>query len=323
MAFVLSTTGRGRASGTAFVVHADGLLVTALHVVEEAQEVSVTFPGGPTVAADVVGADGESDLAVLRVPRAGLQALRLADPQMVRVGEEVLVVGYPLAGILGAYDVTVTRGIVSAIRINLGLIQVDAAMNPGVSGRPVLNVRGEVVGVATLRLRTGQQVNFAVPTTFVSRIVQRLASSSVPDLQPLRIPLVAPVELSVSLRRGFPANNSGQELGVQCSSPPAGSRAITEVRGNLSAGDVLVVVWLSLSRGVEANHPAAFGHLGFDGAWIPPRITPRTRISAAGLELSPEPVCMNFSYQTELICFACRFEVLYVIQYRVLSIPPF
>jgi hypothetical protein len=150
VAFVLSTTDRGRASGTAFAVHPDGLLATALHVVDEAREVSVAFPGGPTLQADVVAADGDSDLAILRVQRTGGPSLRLADPQGIRQGEEVIVIGYRLADVLGSYDVTVTRGIVSAIRTNLGLVQVDAAMNPGVSGGPVLNGRGEasVRGIA-------------------------------------------------------------------------------------------------------------------------------------------------------------------------------
>jgi len=168
VAFVLASTERGRNSGTAFVVNQEGLLITALHVVEAATELTVTFPGVPPHPGVVVAADVDADLAVLRVTRSGLPPLPIAPPETTRVGDEILVMGYPLASILGAYEVTVTRGIVSALRTDLGMIQVDAAMNPGVSGGPVVNARGEVIGVAVSGLRTGQQVNFAVPSTFLT-----------------------------------------------------------------------------------------------------------------------------------------------------------
>jgi len=277
VAFVLSTTEKGPGSGTAFVVHADGLLATTLHVVEEAREISVTLPGGPTMAAEVVGVDAENDLAVLRVPRTGLQTLRLADSQAVRQGEEVLVLGYPLANILGSYDVTVTRGIVSAVRANIGLIQVDAAMNPGVSGGPVMNARGDVVGIAVSGLRIGQQVNFAAPAAAMAAIMQRLVGRSIPELPAMRIPFTTTREMSVTLQKGLPANTSRTELGAQCSPLPTEARAVTGVRGNLSVpGTLLVVVWLSMTRGVASNDRGAFGHMGVDG--IPPPVCADDRV---------------------------------------------
>ncbi len=322
VAFVLATTDAARSSGTAFVVSADGLLITALHVVEAAREISVTFAGGPAVSASVVAADENTDLAVLRVPSTGLGPLQLATSQATRQGEEVLVVGYPLTPILGSYDVTVTRGIVSAIRADVGLIQVDAAMNPGVSGGPVLNLQGAVVGVAVSGLRARQQVNFAVPASVVQRLVGPLSNQSIQELPAMRIPFLSTQETPLSLQKGFPASSSGTELGAQCLPPPARARVVSGVRGSLRIGDVLAVVWLSLGRGVEASHPGAFAGLGADGAWFPPRIPTRTQVVARSLDYPPEPVCVNYSYQASLlICLSCRFEVAYVIEYRILSVP--
>lgn len=219
LAFVLATSERDRSSGSAFVINGEGLLVTALHIAEAARELSVTFPGGPTVPASVVAADAEADLAILRVARTGLRALPLATPQAMRQGDEVLVLGYPLASVLGNYDVTVTRGIVSALRPELGMIQVDAAMNPGVSGGPVLNSQGEVIGVAVAGLRARQQVNFAVPVGSVAKLVDQIAGRPIPELPALRIPLLVSQEVPLAVQKGFPASSTGTELGAPCTTP--------------------------------------------------------------------------------------------------------
>ncbi len=325
---VVYAAGPSKSStGTGFVVHPDGLLVTALHVVEAAHELMVAIPGRTTLRADVVSADPENDVAVLRVGASGLPALQLA-LQVPRVGEEILVMGYPLASILGQHDITVTRGIVSAVRPEIGMIQVDAAMNPGVSGGPVVNVRGEVVGMAVARLERDergsivQQVNFVVPGSLIARTTGALAGRPVAELSALRLPFRAVQEHSMVVRKGFPASSRGTELGAECVAPPRRARAITGVRGTLRVGDVLAIVWLSLREGVDMRDPRAFAHLGADGAWIPPRIAGRSAIALRDLVLRPERVCASFTYEASiLVCLLCMFEARYLIEYAVLAVP--
>ena len=164
-------TGSGGASGSGFVFDDRGHIVTNNHVVAGGGAVSVVGPDGRRLTAEVVGADPGSDIAVLRVaPSAALRPLGLADPATTRVGEPVLALGSPL-GLSG----TVTAGIISALDrpVRLGdaarrtAVQTDASINPGNSGGPLVNGRGEVVGVntaiATLEGGGSIGIGFAVP----------------------------------------------------------------------------------------------------------------------------------------------------------------
>ena len=164
-------TGSRGASGSGFVFDTRGHIVTNNHVVEGARTVGVVGPDGRRFDAEVVGTDPASDIAVLRVPESsGLRPLALADPSGTRVGEPVLAVGSPL-GLQG----TVTAGIVSALdrQVRLGgtnrqtAVQTDASVNPGNSGGPLVNARGEVIGVntaiATLEGGGSIGIGFAVP----------------------------------------------------------------------------------------------------------------------------------------------------------------
>ncbi|MET0492060.1 MAG: trypsin-like peptidase domain-containing protein [Actinoplanes sp.] len=163
-------TGSGGASGSGFVFDDRGHIVTNNHVVSGGS-VSVVGSDGRRLTAEVVGTDPNSDIAVLRVtPSSALPPLDLADPSATRVGEPVLAVGSPL-GLSG----TVTAGIVSALdrEVRLGgtvrqtAVQTDASINPGNSGGPLVNARGEVVGVntaiATLEGGGSIGIGFAVP----------------------------------------------------------------------------------------------------------------------------------------------------------------
>jgi putative serine protease PepD len=177
----------GPASGTGFVVRADGLIVTNAHVVGAADTAQVRFNDtGHLVEADVLGTDPSSDLAVLRVDPGtvgSLRPLRLADSDDVRVGDSVVAIGHPFG-----LDRTATAGIVSGvgreIRAPDGFqieeaIQTDAPINPGNSGGPLLDVRGRVVGVnaqiATAGNRGNVGIGFAVPANTVRDVVPRLS----------------------------------------------------------------------------------------------------------------------------------------------------
>jgi putative serine protease PepD len=167
-------TSAGGGSGSGFVLDSNGHIVTNNHVVAAGGRggtVSVVGPDGRRLTAEVVGTDPASDIAVLRVePTAALRALDLAATGSTRVGEQVLAVGSPL-GLNGS----VTAGIVSALdrEVRLGggsrrtAVQTDAAINPGNSGGPLVNARGEVVGVntaiATLEGGGNIGIGFAVP----------------------------------------------------------------------------------------------------------------------------------------------------------------
>lgn len=170
-------------SGSGFVWDANGYIVTNYHVVEGADEVQITFSDGTMAVAEVVGVDPDSDLAVLYIDAAGypLVPVRRGHMEEVIVGMRVAAIGNPF-GLQG----TLTSGIVSAIgrsiraRDNFSIpdsIQTDTAINPGNSGGPLLNERGEVIGVnAQIRTESNSNsgVGFAIPISIVERVVPAL-----------------------------------------------------------------------------------------------------------------------------------------------------
>jgi S1-C subfamily serine protease len=175
-------SGSGGGSGSGFVFDDRGHIVTNNHVVTSGGAVSVVGSDGRRLTAEVVGTDPASDIAVLRVtPSAALRALDLAAPGATRVGEPVLAVGSPL-GLSG----TVTAGIVSALdrQVRLGgtvrqtAVQTDASINPGNSGGPLVNTRGEVIGVntaiATLEGGGSIGIGFAVPIERAAQVATTL-----------------------------------------------------------------------------------------------------------------------------------------------------
>lgn len=176
-------TGSGGASGSGFVYDDRGHIVTNNHVVSGGRgAVTVVGADGRRLTAEVVGTDPANDIAVLRVtPSAALQPLARADLAATRVGEPVLAVGSPL-GLSG----TVTAGIVSALdrQVRLGgsarrtAVQTDASINPGNSGGPLVNARGEVIGVntaiATLEGGGSIGIGFAVPIDRAQQVAATL-----------------------------------------------------------------------------------------------------------------------------------------------------
>ncbi|MCL4830911.1 MAG: trypsin-like peptidase domain-containing protein [Caldilineaceae bacterium] len=166
--------------GSGFVWDTDGHIVTNAHVVDTADQVQITFPDGTVTLAEVIGMDRHSDLAVLEIDPVGYNLIPVArgDLDQMKVGMRVAAIGNPFG-----FEGTLTSGIVSAIGRSIpGLasfsipesIQTDAAINPGNSGGPLLNERGEVIGV-NAQIRTAQGSNsgvgFAIPITIVDRVV--------------------------------------------------------------------------------------------------------------------------------------------------------
>ncbi len=175
-------------SGTGFIISEDGYIVTNWHVVTGGEEFEVTFADGTSVAAELVGADEISDLAVVRVDTDETPVpavVAFGDSEILLPGQSVIAIGSPL----GAFENTVTEGIVSATnrdfpgntgsQLYTNLIQHDAAINPGNSGGPLFNLSGEVIGVNTLGIPAvqGQPIQglfFAIPSNEVNRVTQEI-----------------------------------------------------------------------------------------------------------------------------------------------------
>jgi S1-C subfamily serine protease len=176
--------GRGPAiqqqqgQGSGFIVDADGVILTNAHVVEGASEVGVTLPDGRSFTGKVLGADPLTDVAVVKVVGSRLPVATLGNSSRVRPGEWAIAIGNPLG-----LDNTVTAGIISAIqRTNavgegqrVPYIQTDAAVNPGNSGGPLINERGQVIGINTaIRQAPGAGLSFAIPINTARQIADQI-----------------------------------------------------------------------------------------------------------------------------------------------------
>jgi serine protease Do len=174
-----SEEAQPRGVGSGFVLSADGFIMTNAHVVEGADELIVTLPDKREFKARVVGADKRTDVAVVKIDTTGLSAVKIGDVNRLRVGEWVMAIGSPFG-----LENTVTAGIVSAKKRDTGdflpFIQTDVAINPGNSGGPLINMRGEVVGInSQIYSRSGgfQGISFAIPIDEAVRVSDQLRSS--------------------------------------------------------------------------------------------------------------------------------------------------
>ncbi|MBO0861497.1 MAG: trypsin-like peptidase domain-containing protein [Chloracidobacterium sp.] len=165
-----------RGTGAGFIVDPDGLVVTNQHVIANADRIRVKLHDGRTQVATVVGVDNATDLALLKIAVNDLTPLLLGDSDALRVGDAVIAIGNPLE-----YERSVTAGIVSALGRKVyeaepseSFIQTDAAINRGNSGGPLLNKRGEVIGVNTVIRSDGRGISFAVPSNVVKHVVAQL-----------------------------------------------------------------------------------------------------------------------------------------------------
>jgi serine protease Do len=156
--------------GTGFVVRKDGWIATNFHVVRGATEVNVVFPDHREFkVVEIMNANRLHDLVILRIDARNLPVLSLGDSDKVRPGDSVLAIGHPL----GLED-TVSNGLISAVReVHAGLqvLQISAPIAPGSSGGPLFNDRGEVIGVATAVSTSGQNLNFGLPSKYVTDLV--------------------------------------------------------------------------------------------------------------------------------------------------------
>ena len=168
----------GRGGGTGFIFAPDGLILTNAHVADGAERLTILLPDGRSRDASLIGADADTDLAVLKISATDLDVLTLGDSRRLKAGQIVVAIGNPFG-----FQHTVTAGVVSATgrslrartgRLMTGLVQTDAALNPGNSGGPLVNTRGEVVGINTAMIVPAQGISFAVSAETARLVVPQL-----------------------------------------------------------------------------------------------------------------------------------------------------
>jgi Do/DeqQ family serine protease len=165
--------------GSGVIIDAQGHILTNLHVIKGADEITVRFYNKKEVAGKIVGTDAATDLAVIRIPaEEGVVPAKLGNSDKIEVGEWAIAIGSPFG-----LEQTVTVGVVSAtgrsevgIVPNENFIQTDASINPGNSGGPLLNAQGEVIGINTAILSSGQGIGFAIPINTAQRVASALIS---------------------------------------------------------------------------------------------------------------------------------------------------
>ena len=217
--------------GSGFIISGDGYVLTNAHVVDAAEEINVKLNDKREFKAKVIGADRRTDIALLKIEASGLQAVRFGDPNRLKVGEWVVAIGSPFG-----FENTVTAGIVSAKGRSLPqenfvpFIQTDVAVNPGNSGGPLFNLRGEVVGInSQIYSRTGgfMGLSFAIPIDVANDIVQQLRTTGKVTrgrigvvIQPITKELAESFGLPKpagalvnSVEKGGPADKAGIESG--------------------------------------------------------------------------------------------------------------
>ena len=168
-----------RGTGSGFLINSEGQILTNAHVVDGADTVTVTLKDGRTFQGKVLGDDSLSDIAVVKIQANNLPVVALGNSDGLKVGEWAIAIGNPLG-----LDKTVTVGVISATDRTssqvgvpdkrIGFIQTDAAINPGNSGGPLLNARGEVIGINTAIIGGAQGLGFAIPINTAQRIGQQL-----------------------------------------------------------------------------------------------------------------------------------------------------
>jgi len=256
------------ALGSGFVIDKQGHIVTNFHVVENADKVEIDFPSGLKVYGDVIGTDLDSDLAVIKVDvsEEELTPLPLGDSDTALVGQVVVAIGNPY-GLSG----TMTLGIVSArgrvldslrqtasgVYFSAGdLIQTDASINPGNSGGPLLNLKGEVIGVNRAIQTSGQTlsgesantgIGFAVSSNIVRRVVPSLISNGSYNYPYLGLSSLNSLNLTIVDALNLPQNTGAYITDIAAGGPAdiaglRGGSTQTQISGLYSGGDLIVAV---------------------------------------------------------------------------------
>lgn len=238
-------------TGSGFVITPDGFILTNSHVVHGADGIEITLPDGTRHPATLVGDDPDTDLAVIRTTAPGLRAVVFGDSASLRPGQVVVAIGNPYG-----FQATVTAGVVSAMgrsfrsksgRLVDNVIQTDAALNPGNSGGPLANSRGEVVGVNTAIIAAAQGICFAVPGNTAKWVAAKLIRDG-----HIRRAYLGVAGQDVPLQRKVVRfYNLTQDTGVLVAGVEENSPA---KRGGLVEGDIILAIDGYPIEGVDSLH---------------------------------------------------------------------
>lgn len=242
--------------GSGFVIDAEGFILTNAHVVKDAQKIRVRLPSRKMIDAVLLGADDRTDIAVLKVDAKNLKAVVFGDSEALQVGEPVAAIGAPFG-----LENSVTSGIVSAKGRNLAdqfvpFIQTDAAVNPGNSGGPLFNMKGEVVGVnSQIYTRSGafSGLSFAIPAEVARDIAEKLKAGGTVNRGKIGVVIQALTE-DLAPALGLEALEGALIVRVEKNGPAdrAGIRAGDVI---LKAGNKVIQAHLDLPRFVAAHPP--------------------------------------------------------------------
>jgi 2-alkenal reductase len=238
-----------RASGSGVIISQDGYIVTNQHVVEGEQSLAVIFADGSRHEATLVGADPLMDLAVIRVKDTVPGVAPLGDSNALQPGETVIAIGSPL----GDFKNTVTVGVVSALNRSVpgsqqeGLIQTDAAINNGNSGGPLVNLRGEVIGINTLVVRgnglSGNQaegLGFSIPSSTVKSVSDQLVTTG-KVVHPYLGIYYAMIDADSAAQQNLPVQN-GALIGPPQSDRPGVEPGTPAAKAGLKDGDIITAI---------------------------------------------------------------------------------
>lgn len=226
-------------SGSGFIISSDGYIVTNNHVVAGAGEISVVIPGfSDAFSAKLVGADSQTDIAVLKVESSEpFQFVTLGDSDMLQVGELAVAIGNPFGELAG----TVTVGVISALDRELmiesakyNLLQTDASINNGNSGGPLVNSYGEVIGVTNAKMSEGEGIGFAIPINDVKNIIEELINLGYVSGRPVMGVVVVDVDELTAQQYDWPIGVYVREVAVGGPAEKAGVQIrdiITEING--------------------------------------------------------------------------------------------